>query len=768
MQRSIPAHVFLYLSLAFTLRGQTYPFTVLNPGYTQELFGAANVPNGIIGGMAFAPDGDVWAKICDQTNTPLRFDLGRSVTVNGTSVHPLATVAPVAPASGCGISNHSDGRLYTNTPAGLQQLDANTGAVLTTVGQPGNTYGITIDPRTGRLVYPAATCAASTTCKLLSLDPLTADTQTLATFTSSVNFETVDGIVFDPTGAYIVVAGRTGVFPMDPPFLTVLTRTGTLVRALAADHYPDGVAFHKNPFYLVANNNDGTINRYDFPADDLRQPPVVTEIATGGFRGDLTAVGPDGCFYVSQQGARYASGATTTENSVVRLCTTAGAFVQPGLAPRTISHIANGASFRTTIALVNTGTQPANFAIKFLSDPGTPLTLPLGADGTVSALSGVIQPGVTRFIQTTGDGVDLQKGWAELTAPDTVDGNSIFGSQSAAGESEAAVPLSPAGGAQLYLPFDNSPGYVTGVALADPEPLAANVSATFIDDSGQPIPDTHTISVPSRGHYSDVLASPFPLTQGKRGVAHFSSNANIFGLGIRANGRAFTSIDALSGVTSAAKTIAHIADGGGWRMTFLLVNTGTTPANFTLKFWDDNGFALLMPLGPDGGGSTVSGSIQPGALRVIQTTGSSAQLATGWAELTSTGPIGGTAIFGLQTTGQSDSEAAAPFTLAGSTQLFMPYDYTAGHSTGMAITNPNPNQSATVTASFINDNGQILASGRVVMVPPHGHVSKVLSDLFSGIFGSRGTISLTSDVPIVGLGIRANGLAFTSLKVIAK
>src|SRR5207247_1148046 len=124
----------------------------------------------------------------------------------------------------------------------------------------------------------------------------------------------------------------------------------------------------------------------------------------------------------------------------------------------------------------------------------------------------------------------------ELTAPKTVDGNAIFGLQSPGqGDSEAAVPLGPTGGNDLYVPFDYSPGYSTGVAFANTVQLAATVSASIHDDSGTAIPAAQTISVPAHGHYSDVLALPFPGVQQKRGVAHFSS-INLFGLGIRANG----------------------------------------------------------------------------------------------------------------------------------------------------------------------------------------------------------------------------------------
>ncbi len=434
-------------------------------------------------------------------------------------------------------------------------------------------------------------------------------------------------------------------------------------------------------------------------------------------------------------------------------------------AVRTIPHIANGSGWRTTVILVNTGTQAANFDLKFWDNNGQPLVLDLGPDGMTANLSGVIQPGVTRFIRSAGNAANLQVGWAELTAPSTVDGNAIFGLQSPGqGDSEAAVPLSPTGGNDLFVPFDYSAGYSTGIAFAEPVQQAATVSAFILDDSGATVPVAQTISVPARGHYSNVLAQPFPGVQQKRGVARFSS-INLFGLGIRANGKAFTSIEALTGVPAGTKTIAHVTDGGGWRMTILLVNTDTQAANFTLSFRGDGGNPLILPLGADGTTSGLTGTIQPGAIRIIKSTGTAAQLSTGWGSLSVTGAIGGTAIFSHQIPGQPDSEAAVPFSRSASPHLFMPYDDTPGYSTGIALTNPNQDQPATVSVSFLDDSGKNLGSGQF-MVPANGHVSTVLSALVPGIVGSRGTASFTSNIPLIGLGIRSNGVAFTSLKVI--
>ena len=437
-------------------------------------------------------------------------------------------------------------------------------------------------------------------------------------------------------------------------------------------------------------------------------------------------------------------------------------------ATRTISHIADGGGWRTTLILVNTATQAASFDLKFWDQTGNPLILNFGPDGVTAELSGTIQPGVTRFIHTAGTAAGLLVGWAELTAPSTVDGNCIFGLQSPGrGDSEAAVALSSVGATDLYIPFDYSTGYSTGIAFANPGQQAATVSASILDDSGMAVPVAQTISVPARGHYSDVLAQPFPSVVQKRGVAHFSSNTNLFGLGIRANGKAFTSIEALSGVPPAQQFIPHVASGGGWNTTFLLVNTDQQAADFTLRFWDGGGSPLALPLGADGTTATLTGVIQPGAIRIIQTAGTPAQLSTGWAYLAVRGAIGGTEIFSQQTPAQADSEAAVSFSTTASTQLFMPYDYTSGYSTGIALTNIDQGQVATVSASFVDDSGNNLGTGHIV-IPLFGHTSTMLNAVLPGIVGTRGTISLTSNVPLFGIGIRADGVAFTSLKVIAQ
>jgi hypothetical protein len=320
----------VYLIPAHEIEAQTPPYPVLESSYTQELF-AAGATTSSYGGVAFGPNGNIWVKLCDSSVSLIEFDSAQTTTVNGSAVHPQDPASPFATAFACGLTNHPDGHLYLNTPNGIMKIDPNTGTVLGTAGPVGDSYGIAVDPQSENIVYPGTGCGnGSSGCTIVTYNPATGASQTLGTFSLPVPFEDVDGLSMDPTGNFIIVAGRTGTFPHDTPYLALLSRNASMIQQLPATHFPDGMAFHTNPFYMVANNNDGSITRYDFPQDDMTQLPVVSVIASGGFRGDLTGVGPDGCFYATQNQTRYGDGTVTKDNSVIRVCSTTGKFVQAG------------------------------------------------------------------------------------------------------------------------------------------------------------------------------------------------------------------------------------------------------------------------------------------------------------------------------------------------------------------------------------------------------------------------------------------------------
>jgi hypothetical protein len=315
-------------------------FTFLQAGFTQELIGVSGnlltgdvdddgIPDGILGGVAFAEDGDPLVAECEFTNTRLhRFDLsGAPTDVNGSDLSP-ETILPSQ--GGCGLVNHPDGTLYVamnDGVNGVANVDRETGALLSFMGPPSNALGIAVDPQTNDLVYAAADCRFTGTCTFIRLSPANPAAHSVFAVLPEADANFVDGMYFDPTGNYLFLANR------DPEFrLTVLDRTGAVVQHVSMGaSEPDGVAFHATaPKFVVTNNIDGTMSRFDFPGDDYTLPPSASTFASGGFRGDLSQVDADGCINLTQKGTRYNDGTetepTNPENSVVRIC---GGFAPP-------------------------------------------------------------------------------------------------------------------------------------------------------------------------------------------------------------------------------------------------------------------------------------------------------------------------------------------------------------------------------------------------------------------------------------------------------
>jgi hypothetical protein len=197
-----------------------------------------------MGGVAFAPDGDPLVDNCVGSGSPLRrFDRqGVAPVVNGTNLHPVTTLPSNA---GCGLTNHPNGALYTNTVEGVVKLDADTGAFLAgPFGPPGNILGIAPDPQTGNLVYVGSDGT------IRFVDAAFTTTGVFSTVTTG-GFVDVDAIFFDPSGDFLFLANRTLLA------LTIIRRHGTLVQNVAMSSEPDGIAFHSAPKFVVTNNTDG-------------------------------------------------------------------------------------------------------------------------------------------------------------------------------------------------------------------------------------------------------------------------------------------------------------------------------------------------------------------------------------------------------------------------------------------------------------------------------------------------------------------------------
>ena len=183
----------------------------------------------------------------------------------------------------------SHGTYFAATWSGLGSFDPTTlAAGPVHVAVPCGGIGVVGDPLSAD-VYVSSVCGIYRVQNPASSSP---------TVTPFVTGTFYDGIEFTQDGQHLWGAGNAN------NTVAEYSRSGALEQTVPEYHGPDGIAvaypntvidgfdYSNNVF---VNNNDGTVVRIDTNNAD-----AVSTVASGGNRGDLSTVGPDGCFYITQ------------------------------------------------------------------------------------------------------------------------------------------------------------------------------------------------------------------------------------------------------------------------------------------------------------------------------------------------------------------------------------------------------------------------------------------------------------------------------------
>jgi hypothetical protein len=214
-----------------------------------------------------------------------------------------------------------------------------------------------------------------------------------------------------------------------------------------------------------------------------------------------------------------------------------------------LPQLAAGGGWDTAIYLTNTSVGPISVALSFRGDDGAALTLPVTATqqgnaqtSVTSTLNAVIPQNTTLAVGTGTLSATVQ-GWADVLSNGTLTGFAVFryapqGLRSGSGITtpwEGTVPLqtqlSPTA---ITVPFDNTNGFATGVALGNLTASVLNLTATFYDDSGNPVGWPQTLSLAGNGHTSFVLSSQYAFIANAKGIMRVTGGA-LMGLGLRAS-----------------------------------------------------------------------------------------------------------------------------------------------------------------------------------------------------------------------------------------
>jgi uncharacterized repeat protein (TIGR01451 family) len=183
-----------------------------------------------------------------------------------------------------GLAFDKSGRLYMarGTKHDVVELNPASGEVLRTVvtGLP-CPVGLATDPLSGDLFVSNVFCPGGGIYRISGF----ANGPGVARLYAGR--QDADGLTFAPDGTLFAAAGSEIIRISG-------TNTGNpgSVSDVAAVPKVDGIAYAPDAGgdYLVANRNDGEIDRVDFNG-------TLTPLLTGGSRGDLVTVGPDHCLY---------------------------------------------------------------------------------------------------------------------------------------------------------------------------------------------------------------------------------------------------------------------------------------------------------------------------------------------------------------------------------------------------------------------------------------------------------------------------------------
>lgn len=224
--------------------------------------------------------------------------------------------------------------------------------------------------------------------------------------------------------------------------------------------------------------------------------------------------------------------------------------------------------------------------------------------------------------------------------------------------------------------------------------------------------------------------------------------------------------------------LPHVVNGniGGiiYRTTFILFNNSNASVTAVLNLTDDNGNPLSVTLTPWlGTGSQFAINLDAGATGIFQTDGAGGR-GQGAATLSSSGPIGVSAIFTVYDANGnfvSESGVSASDLL---TDVMLPVDSTGFSLTGVAFFNPG-GVDASLTLTLFNTDGSQAGSPTNLPLKSGNHTATFVAmagQLFPTITNFRGTLRIQSTSPIAALVLRqyqsASTLSYTSLPVVPR
>jgi CHRD domain-containing protein/putative Ig domain-containing protein len=244
-------------------------------------------------------------------------------------------------------------------------------------------------------------------------------------------------------------------------------------------------------------------------------PPGITLSGAGVLSGTPTAIGTSNFTVQASTGA--ASFASKTFSLTVLPTTLSFT------SALRVGHVVDAANFATQFSIVNLDSSPVSFQGRFWDDGGNALKFPI-QEGSAGELAGTLAPGGVVVAQSPGSSSPLVQGWAEIASSGRISvlANSYRSSAPGGTDAEASVQAAPST-SSVILPFDNTQGFASGIAVANTNASQSIVvTVTVTPDGGSPTVNSFVLA--AHGHTAFVLAANYPAAVGVRGTVRFTTN----------------------------------------------------------------------------------------------------------------------------------------------------------------------------------------------------------------------------------------------------
>ena len=184
----------------------------------------------------------------------------------------------------------------------------------------------------------------------------------------------------------------------------------------------------------------------------------------------------------------------------------------------------------------------SNYTFRFWDDNGNSLPLPF-LNSSPGLLTGTLAVGGTTFAETPGNSTSLLQGWGEVASTGRLGVTTIFRSTIPGRPVSEGTVTGVSSGSRVFLPFDNTQGFSSGIAIANTNPSQSlNISLVFQLENGSQI--NGSLFLTARAHKAFDLATMFPSVAGVRGSILFTASSpdiTVVGLSFTPGATAFTS-----------------------------------------------------------------------------------------------------------------------------------------------------------------------------------------------------------------------------------